>query len=154
MATVAQADELSALKAQLEALQTKVDTMESSASSYNLPEGTSLLTGRRGAADYNFAYNHHDRPRVDGGENSGYTIAITPTADMPAPVAEITVSGYVSSWVSLGIDGHTPGNAGNFNPTTGKKATLTWHQLAWLDPRPFAHRHRCGPDPHRHRTAC
>jgi hypothetical protein len=49
-------------------------------------------------------------------ENSGYTIAITPTADMPAPVAEITVSGYVSSWVSLGIDGHTPGNAGNFNP--------------------------------------
>jgi hypothetical protein len=59
MATGAQADELSALKAQLEALQTKVDTMESSASSYNLPEGTSLLTGRRGAADYNFAYNHH-----------------------------------------------------------------------------------------------
>ncbi len=117
MATGAQADELSALKAQLEALQTKVDTMESSASSYNVPEGVSLLTGRRGAADYNFAYNS---PQIDrdwaGGENSGYTIAITPTADMPAPVAEITVSGYVSSWVTLGIDGHTPGEAGNFNP--------------------------------------
>ncbi len=117
MATGAQADELTALKAQLEALQTKVDSMESSASSYNLPEGVSLLTGRRGVADYNFAYNS---PQIDrdwaGGENSGYTIAITPTADMPAPVAEITVSGYVSSWVSLGIDGHTPGEAGNFNP--------------------------------------
>jgi hypothetical protein len=117
MATGAQADELTALKAQLEALQTKVDSMESSASSYNLPEGVSLLTGRRGVADYNFAYNS---PQIDrdwaGGENSGYTIAITPTADMPAPVAEITVSGYVTSWVSLGIDGYSDGEAGNFNP--------------------------------------
>ena len=117
LSSAASADELSALKAQLEALQTKVDTMESSASSYNLPEGTSLLTGRRGVADYNVAYNQK-AITTDwlGGEDSGYTIAITPTADMPAPVAEITVSGYVSSWVILGVDGFNAGEAGNHNP--------------------------------------
>ena len=116
MATGAQADELTALKAQLEALQTKVDRMESSASAYNLPAGTNLLTGRRGTADYNWAANQA-RLNQDwaGAENSGYTIAITPTADMPAPIAEITVSGYVSSWVFWGIDGHDPTNAGGFD---------------------------------------
>ena len=28
-------------------------------------------------------------------EDRGFTIAITPTADLPAPVHEVTVSGYV-----------------------------------------------------------
>jgi hypothetical protein len=47
MTTGAQADELTALKAQLEALQNRVDTMEAAPASY---EGKSLLTFERGQA--------------------------------------------------------------------------------------------------------
>ncbi len=129
--------------------------MESSASSYNVPEGVSLLTGRRGVADYNFAHTRR-RSTVSGpvAENSGYTIAISPTADMPAPVAEITVSGYVSSWVSLG-NPRWPHPAGNFNPYgwVDGDTHLDINGRGSIRVR-FAHRYRCGPDPHRYRTAC
>jgi hypothetical protein len=47
LSTAASADELTALKAQLEALQNRVDTMESAPASY---EGKSLLTYERGQA--------------------------------------------------------------------------------------------------------
>ena len=118
MATGAQADELSTLKAQLESLQARVDTMQSAPAV--LPEGTSLVTFRRGSADFNFKGPNSNggsvRDAIDQNPNGGFTIGITPTADMPAPVAEITVSGYVRSWVDYEIDGHTPGEAGNFSP--------------------------------------
>jgi len=118
LSTAASADELSTLKAQLEALQSRVDTMQSA--SATLPEGTSLMTFRRGSADFNFkgpnknGGSAHDA--IDQNAGSGFTIGITPTADMPAPVAEITVSGYVRSWVDYEIDGHTPGDNGAFSP--------------------------------------
>ncbi len=95
MATGAQADELSSLKAQLEALQSRVNQLEATgpAASSSLPEGASYISFRRGSDLYKV-----DGP-VRGGEeyndDRGFTIAITPTADLPAPVMEVSVSGYV-----------------------------------------------------------
>jgi len=115
MATGAQADELSTLKAQLEALQARVDTMQSAPAA--LPEGTSLMTFRRGSGDYGDMQTAAYKDRTDYGyDNQGFTIGIAPTADMPAPVAEITVGGYVRSWVIYGIDGHNNTGAGGFDP--------------------------------------
>jgi len=89
MAAGAQADELSALKAQLEALQARVNTLESQPAKTAMPEGTSLITFHRGQGSLaNFG------PTAEPA-NRGFTVDITPTADMPAPVAEITVYGYV-----------------------------------------------------------
>ena len=96
MATGAQAGELSSLKAQLEALQSRVNQLEATgpAASSSLPEDASYISFRRGSDLYTV-----DGPRNRGGEETspdrGFTIAITPTADLPAPVMEVSVSGYV-----------------------------------------------------------
>ncbi len=95
MATGAQADELSALKAQLEALQSRVNQIEAAgpAASSSLPVGASYISFRRGSDLYKV-----EGPVRGGDEyagNRGFTIAITPTADLPAPILEISVSGYV-----------------------------------------------------------
>ena len=94
MAAGAQADELGDLKAQLEALQSRVNTLESQPAQTAMPDGTSLITFHRGQgtlADFG------PSTARDGTQPSdrGFTVDITPTADMPAPVAEITVYGYV-----------------------------------------------------------
>ena len=104
MATGAQADELSTLKAQLEALQNRVDTMEAApAPSYG---DKSLLTFERGEGTNTWgAYAAQDTANVGTADN-GFTIGITPTADMPAPVAEITVYGYVAAHVKYDFDGN------------------------------------------------
>ena len=85
VATGAQADELANLKAQLETLQSRVNQLET-APAPALPAGTKLLTVRRGQGNY--STNAMMRPSDMLMENQGYTIAITPTADMPAPVSE------------------------------------------------------------------
>ena len=93
MAAGAQADELSALKAQLEALQARVATIESRGAA--LPEGVSLITFERGSSAL---LNHElfDNKLLDRTPDSrGVTIAITPTADLPAPTTSIELSGYV-----------------------------------------------------------
>jgi hypothetical protein len=94
-ATGAQADELSALKAQLEALQSRVNQIEATgpAAAPALPEGASWITFNRGSQGSRL--NEYSRPQEYIPEENGFTIAITPTADMPAPVHEVTVSGYV-----------------------------------------------------------
>jgi len=119
MGSGAHADELSDLKAQLESLQARVDSMNASTAA--LPEGTSLVTFRRGSAEFDFKGQNKNGGSVRDAFNQtpdqGFTIGITPTADMPAPVAEITVSGYVSSWLRYDFDGHTQGEAGEFVPT-------------------------------------
>jgi hypothetical protein len=94
-ATGAQADELSALKAQLEALQSRVNQLETTApaSTPALPQGASWITFNRGSQGTRL--NEFARPQEYIPEDRGFTIAITPTADMPAPVHEVTVSGYV-----------------------------------------------------------
>ena len=107
MATGAQADELSALKAQLEALQSRVSQLESQPAPA-LPPGTKLLTVRKGQGTYAMNAPLPARDRLQ--EEQGYTIAVTPTADMPAPVSEVTVSGEIRAralYGSLEIDGDT-----------------------------------------------
>src|SRR5262245_65085899 len=46
------------------------------------------------------------RDRVNQNDAAGFTIAITPAADMPAPVAEIVVYGYVKGDVIYDVDGN------------------------------------------------
>ncbi len=101
--TGAQADELSALKAQLEALQGRVNQLESTPAPAALPDGASLITFKRGQgslADWNTDRKMEGRMPQD----RGFTIAITPTADVPAPVTEVTVSGYVKGDVIYDFD--------------------------------------------------
>jgi hypothetical protein len=96
--TGAQADELSALKAQLEALQSRVNQIETTApaaSSPTMPAGASWITFNRGAGGNSDRLNENLRPQEYIPADTGFTIAITPTADLPAPVHEVTVSGYV-----------------------------------------------------------
>src|SRR5262245_42856493 len=92
----AQADELSALKAQLEALQSRVNTLEQQPAQQasNLPPGASFVTFERGSR-MDFVQQDRASDRVNQNDDAGFTIAVTPTADMPAPVAEIVVYGYV-----------------------------------------------------------
>ena len=106
LATGAQADELTALKAQLEALQSRVNQLETTAAAPALPAGVKLLTVRKGQGSYalNAALPASDRLH----ESQGYTIAITPTADMPAPVSEVSVSGEIRArllYSDVEIDG-------------------------------------------------
>ncbi len=100
MATGAQADELSDMKAQLEALQSRVNTIET-APSANLPAGTNLLAIRRGQSSdarlNSMGYNVRDGVNPT---DRGLTISVTPTADLPAPVTEITVYGYTAGYVN------------------------------------------------------
>jgi hypothetical protein len=108
MTTGAQADELTALKAQLEALQNRVDTME--AAPANL-EGKSLLTFERGQGGNTWDVVS-SRDAASTNKDSGFTVAVTPTADMPAPVAEVTVYGYVGAHLHYAFDGkHGEGNS-------------------------------------------
>ncbi len=97
MAAGAQAGELEALKAQLEALQTRVATMESRAA--QVPAGASLITMERGlkAGISNELFDDNALDLVPA--SRGTTIAITPTADLPAPVASIELSGQIRAVV-------------------------------------------------------
>ncbi|QPC41801.1 porin [Kaustia mangrovi] len=116
MATGAQADELDALKAQLEALQARVNQLEAQpAANSQLPEGASFITFTRGTeatADWNTSRVGDAVP-----SDRGFTIAITPTADLPAPVHEVTVSGYVKGDVIYDFN-QDLGNAFSFTAIT------------------------------------
>ncbi len=94
MASGAQAaDDLEALKAQIEALQARVNAIE--AKGVNLPEGVSLITFQRGAKEIKMVSEGADGLLDKAPESRGFTIAITPTADLPAPTTEITIGGQV-----------------------------------------------------------
>ena len=95
MTSAVQADELAALKAQLEALQSKVDVLEHAPSpGPQAPAGASLITVERGSR-MKFVAPTQARDRGNFNDDAGFTIAITPSADLPAPVAEISLYGYV-----------------------------------------------------------
>ena len=93
MATGAQADDLSDLKAQIEALQARVNTIESRGAA--LPEGVSLITFQRGSKEIAMVGGDDTKLIDKAPEGRGFTIAITPTADLPAPATEITLSGSI-----------------------------------------------------------
>lgn len=102
-ATGAQADELTTLKAQLETLQSRVNQLESTPATAAIPDGSSQITFKRGQgslADWNMERRSEINPSKDG----GFTIAITPTADIPAPVTEVTVGGFVKADVIYDFD--------------------------------------------------
>jgi hypothetical protein len=105
MATGAQADELSELKAQLEGLQNRVDQMERHPSQAALPEGASFLTLTRGSAELPNYGTQAARDASNMPSDRGFTIAVTPTADLPAPIAEVVVYGYVKGDVIYDFDG-------------------------------------------------
>jgi hypothetical protein len=92
MTAAAAADDLSALKAQLEVLQSKVSRLETAPAPYVRP-GERLVTIRRGQAASQLDLPMRAEDALS--EEEGYTIAITPTADMPAPVSEVSVSGEI-----------------------------------------------------------
>ncbi len=97
MASGAQADELSALKAQLEALQSRVNTLESTPAAAQLPEGYSYLTYGKGHGSNADWANVSKTDSINVNTDRGFTISVTPTADLPAPVAEVTVYGYIKA---------------------------------------------------------
>ena len=102
----ARADELTDLKAQLEALQSRVNTLEQQpAQASNLPPGASFVTFERGSR-MDFVAQDRASDRVNQNDDAGFTIAITPSADMPAPVAEIVVYGYVKGDVIYDLEGN------------------------------------------------
>jgi hypothetical protein len=111
MATGAQADELSALKAQLEALQSRVNQIESSPAASSAPAGASYMTFNRGS-DLNAGM--FKSPRLDDQlpGDRGFTIAITPTADLPAPIMEVAISGYVLMLASYDTHSNTASSGG------------------------------------------
>ena len=97
IATGAEGDELSALKTQLETLQNRVNQLESTPATNTpsgLPQSDGLITFHRGS-DIGWDQSTHARPQEYIPEDRGFTIAITPSADLPAPVHEVSVSGYV-----------------------------------------------------------
>ena len=106
MAAGAQADDLSALKAQIEQLQARINKIESRGAA--LPEGVSLITFQRGMTDIQMK-GGDDTKLLDRAPNSrGFTIAITPTADLPAPATEITISGQIRTlalWGKTKVNG-------------------------------------------------
>jgi hypothetical protein len=92
----AQADDLTALKAQLEALQARVTQLEAQPQA-SLPSGYSLMTFRSGGDTYSLAPMKTDQARSEGPGN-GYTISVLPTADV-TPAAEVTVSGEIRTYI-------------------------------------------------------
>ncbi|CAN5508930.1 hypothetical protein BH10PSE7_BH10PSE7_00620 [soil metagenome] len=91
-ATSAQADELGALKAQLETLQSRVSQLEAQPQA-SLPSGYSLLSLRDGSGDYGLP-QERAADRIGNRPGDGVTISVVPTADA-APMAEITVSAEI-----------------------------------------------------------
>ena len=104
MASGAQASELDELKAQLEALQGRVNQLEQQPAQMALPEGTSLLSISRGQADLPNYGTQAARDAHNFPTDAGFTIAVTPTADLPAPIAEVVVYGFVKGDVIYDFD--------------------------------------------------
>src|SRR6185503_969935 len=85
------ADDLSALKAQIEALQTRVSQLEAQPEAA-MPSGYSLMAIRDGQGTYEGVLAERNADKVR--ENSGFTLSVLPTADA-APAAEVSVSGEI-----------------------------------------------------------
>ena len=89
MSTSAQADELTALKAQLETFQARVSQLEAQPAA-SMPSGFSLLSIRDGSNGTVVPERQSDKVDAD----FGITLSVLPAADV-APTAEISVSGEI-----------------------------------------------------------
>ncbi|MBK1868194.1 porin [Aestuariivirga sp. YIM B02566] len=90
-ATAARADDLSALKAQIETLQSRVTQLEAQPQA-SMPSGYSLLSIRDGQGNFGTLVPERSADRVR--DESGFTLSVVPTADA-APAAEVSVSGEI-----------------------------------------------------------
>jgi hypothetical protein len=90
-ATAARADDLSALKAQIEALQNRVTQLEAQPQA-SMPSGYSLMALRDGQGTFEGIVSERYGDRVR--EDQGFTLSVVPSADV-APVAEVSVSGEI-----------------------------------------------------------
>src|SRR5438128_6645287 len=90
-ATAARADDLSALKAEIEGLQSPVSQLEAQPQA-SMPSGYSLMALRDGQGTYEGVLPERNADMVR--EDSGFTLSVLPTADM-APAAEVSVSGEI-----------------------------------------------------------
>src|SRR4029079_10189981 len=90
-ATVASADDLAALKAQIDALQSRVSELEAQPQAA-MPSGYSLMAIRDGQGTYEGVLPERNADMVR--DSSGFTLSVLPTADA-APAAEVSVSGEI-----------------------------------------------------------
>ncbi|HTN98196.1 MAG TPA: porin [Nordella sp.] len=90
-ATAAQANDLGALKAEIEALQSRVSELEAQPQA-SMPSGYSLLSIRDGQGNFGGLAPERSADRVR--DESGFTVSVVPTADA-APAAEVSVSGEI-----------------------------------------------------------
>src|SRR5438128_4409249 len=90
-ATAARADDLSALKAEIEALQSRVSQLEAQPQA-SMPSGYSLMALRDGQGTYEGVLPERNADMVR--DDSGFTLSVLPTADA-APAAEVSVSGEI-----------------------------------------------------------
>src|SRR4029078_3387430 len=90
-ATTARADDLSALKAQIDALQSRVSQLEAQPQAA-MPSGYSLMAIRDGQGTYEGVLPERNADMVR--DSSGFTLSVLPTADA-APAAEVSVSGEI-----------------------------------------------------------
>ncbi len=97
----ARADNLSDLKAQIEALNARVATLEATPS---VPAGYSMLSISKGDQIVEPGYAG---PKRDNYTGPVHVISIMPTADAPAPTTQITWTGYVRAGVVFGHDPYT-----------------------------------------------
>ena len=113
-AAAAQADDLDALKAQIEALNARVAAMEAAPS---VPAGYSLLTMSTGELQQTPGLEMTAKERAAYG-NRAHTISVLPTADAPAG-ATISWSGYARAGLryrNTELDGHvTVTNSGGYS---------------------------------------
>ena len=128
MATGAQASELSDLKAQLEALQSQVNSIETAPV---VPAGSSVMTVAKGQGSLSKWGNESARDAANYNSDRGYTVTINPTADLPAPVTEITVYGYAKldfTWANETQD--TYQNTFDMSQAHGTNEHNRWHAHA------------------------
>ena len=108
-ATAARADDLSALKAQIEALQSRVSQLEAQPQA-SMPSGYSLMSIRDGQGTYEGVLPERNADMVR--DSSGFTLSVLPTADA-APAAEVSVSGEIRTALiytdtSIDVDFNNP----------------------------------------------
>ena len=131
MTTGAQASELSDLKAQLEALQSRVNTIQTAPQATTLPAGVSAMTVAKGQGSLSSWGNESARDAANYNGDRGYTVSINPTADLPAPVTEITVYGYAKldfTWASETQDSYQ--RVFDMSQANGANENNRWHAHA------------------------
>ncbi|MGI9481198.1 MAG: hypothetical protein ACR2OR_02465 [Hyphomicrobiales bacterium] len=92
LAAHARAGDLDDLKSQIEALQSRVTELEDQGTAPPQPlKPVSIFTGQGALADWNVDRKQEGAMPSD----RGYTFLISPSADVPAPITQVSVSGYV-----------------------------------------------------------